>query len=103
MNSTKLPLLLCHGTRSCMDAVHVVISHMFDCLVMTLPVNEDDLNWLVPIIIISVDKDEQHVVSGEVQMEYTIPELPVTDIITVKFDASELRNILKTYVYNINI
>lgn len=90
---------MCRGTRNCMDTVHDVIGHMFDCLVMALPLNEDDLKWLVPITIISVKKDEQSMVSGEVHMEYTVPELPVTDTIKVKFDTSELRKILRKYVY----
>ncbi|XP_014468079.1 PREDICTED: uncharacterized protein LOC106741033 [Dinoponera quadriceps] len=102
-NSTRLPLLLCRGTCSCMNAVHNVINHMFDCLVMALPVNEDDLNWLIPIIIISVNKDEQPTVSGEIHMEYTVPELPATDTIRVKFDASELRKILTNIIDQNNI
>lgn len=93
-NSTRLPLLLCRGIRNCMDAVHVVITHMFDCMVMALPVDENDLKWLIPIMITSNNKDEQPIISGEVNMEYTVPELPVTDTIKVKFDASDLRKIL---------
>ncbi|XP_025161452.1 uncharacterized protein LOC105183971 isoform X2 [Harpegnathos saltator] len=102
-NTTKLPLLLCRGTRNCIDAVHIVISHMFDCLVMALPISEDDLNWLIPIIIVLVDKDEQPIVSGEVHMEYTVSELPVTDTIKVKFDISELRKILKNIINQNNM
>ncbi|XP_032679773.1 uncharacterized protein LOC116848114 isoform X3 [Odontomachus brunneus] len=97
-NSTRLPLLLCRGTRNCMNAVHIVITHMFDCMVMALPVDENDLKWLIPIMIISVNKDEEPIISGEVHMEYTVPELPVTDTIKVKFDISELRKILTSIV-----
>ncbi|XP_032682571.1 uncharacterized protein LOC116849487 isoform X2 [Odontomachus brunneus] len=60
-NSTRLPLLLCHGTRN-------------------------------------FNKDEEPIISGEVHMEYTVPELPVTDTIKVKFDISELRKILTSIV-----
>lgn len=94
---------MCRGTHNCTDAVHVVISHMFDCLMMTLPVDENDLKWLIPIMIISMNKDEQPMISGEVHMEYTVPELPVTDTIKVKFNTSELRKILTRYAYNINV
>jgi hypothetical protein len=53
---------------------------------------------LLPIIIIASDKDDQPIVDGEVQMEYIVPELPVTDTITVKFNTSDLRKILLAYV-----
>ncbi|XP_011703289.1 PREDICTED: uncharacterized protein LOC105459182 [Wasmannia auropunctata] len=92
-NSVRLPLLLCRGTRSCMEAVHAIIGRMFDCLVVTLPANADDLSWLIPIII-TTTKEEEPIVSGEVQMEYTVSELPVTDTIRVKFHTSDLRKIL---------
>ncbi|XP_011169215.1 uncharacterized protein LOC105202410 [Solenopsis invicta] len=97
-NSIRLPLLLCRGTHSCMNAVHDIIGRMFDCLVVALPVNEDDLSWLLPIIIIASDKDDQPIVDGEVQMEYIVPELPVTDTITVKFHTLDLRKILSVIV-----
>lgn len=96
-NSTRLPLLLCRGTRSCMNAVHTIIGRMFDCLIVTLPANEDDLRWLVPIIITINNKDEP-IISGEVQMEYTVPELPLTDAIKVKFHSSDLKEILSAIV-----
>lgn len=80
-----------------MDAVHNIIGRMFDCLVIALPADENDLNWLIPIIIMATNKDEQPILSGEVQMEYTMPELPVTDTITVKFHVSDLRKILSVY------
>jgi len=73
---------------------------MFDCLTIALPLNGDDLNWLVPIIIMSNEED-QPVVSGEIKMEYTVPGLPVTDIITIKFQISDLRKILMAYVRRI--
>lgn len=71
---------------------------MFDCSVIALPANEDDLSWLIPIIIMPNNKEEKSAVSGEVQMEYIIPQLPVTDTITVKFHISDLRKILTAYV-----
>ncbi|KYN01567.1 PREDICTED: centromere protein L-like [Cyphomyrmex costatus] len=92
-NAIRLPLLLCRGTSSCMNAVHTIIGRMFDCLIVTLPANEDDLRWLVPIIITATNKDES-IVFGEVQMEYTVPGLPVTDVIKVKFHSSNLKEIL---------
>ncbi|XP_067211453.1 centromere protein L-like isoform X2 [Linepithema humile] len=106
-NSIKLPLLLCRGTRSCIDAVHTIISYMFDCLITTLSVDEEDLRWFIPIVIMTAKKKQ----SGEVQMEYIVPKLPVTDIIdtmtdtitntitdtiTVKWDILALKKILDT-------
>lgn len=100
-NLIRLPLLLCRGTSTCIDAVHATIIRMFDCSIIMLPAKESDLNWLVPIIVMT--NQEEPVVSGEVQMVYTVPELPVTDTITVKFQTGDLRKILSAYVYSINI
>ncbi|XP_011875514.1 PREDICTED: centromere protein L-like [Vollenhovia emeryi] len=97
-NSIKLPLLLCRGTRNCMDAVNAIISRMFDCSVVALSANEDDLSWLIPIIIMSTDKEEQSIISGEVQMQYTVPELPISDTITVKFHTEDLKKILSVII-----
>lgn len=101
-NSIKLPLLLCRGTRSCMDAVHAIIARMFDCLITTLPAKDFDLRWLVPIIIMSANEEQQSIPEGVVQMIYTVPELPVRDTITVKFQTLELRKILTSIVTNQN-
>lgn len=74
---------------------------MFDCLIIALPAKEYDLSWLIPIIIMT--NKEEPVVSGEVKMMYTVPELPVTDTITVKFQSADLRKILLAYVYTVLI
>ncbi|KAL0103480.1 hypothetical protein PUN28_017616 [Cardiocondyla obscurior] len=97
-NSIRLPLLLCRGTQSCMNAAHDIIGRMFDCQIVALPANEHDLNWLIPIIIMATDKEEQPILSGEVRMEYVVPELPVSDTITVTFDVVHLRKILLTII-----
>lgn len=99
-NLARLPLLLCRGTSNCIDAVHSTIIRMFDCLIITLSLKEDDLSWLLPIIIMT--NKEEPVVSGEVQMVHTVPDLPVTDTITVKFQTTELRKILSAIIINQN-
>lgn len=86
---------MCHGTRSCINAVRSIISDMFDCLITELSVDEDDLKWFIPIIIMTATRKEQ---SGEVKMQYIVPELPVTDTITVKFHTLTLKKILTAYV-----
>ncbi|XP_015432801.1 PREDICTED: uncharacterized protein LOC107188918 [Dufourea novaeangliae] len=93
-NSIRLPLLLCRGSRSSMVIVHNVLSYMFDCLVMALPVQEDDLIWLVPIVITPAIGEEHPKSTGEIRMEYKIPELPDTNAIIMKFQISELLKIL---------
>lgn len=97
-NLIRLPLLLCSGTNTCIAAVHDTINRMFDCLIIALPAKEYDLSWLIPIIIMT--NKEEPVVSGEVKMMYTVPELPVTDTITVKFQSAELRKILLAIITN---
>ncbi|CAL1688395.1 unnamed protein product [Lasius platythorax] len=97
-NLIRLPLLLCSGTSTCIDAVHATINRMFDCLIIALPAKEHDLSWLIPIIIMT--NKEEPAVSGEVKMVYTIPELPVTDTITVKFQSADLRKILLAIITN---
>lgn len=99
-NLIRLPLLLCSGTNTCIAAVHATINRMFDCLIIALPAKEYDLSWLIPIIIMT--NKEEPVVSGEVKMMYTVPELPVTDTITVKFQSADLRKILLAIITNQN-
>ncbi|KZC10841.1 hypothetical protein WN55_01540 [Dufourea novaeangliae] len=72
-NSIRLPLLLCRGSRSSM---------------------EDDLIWLVPIVITPAIGEEHPKSTGEIRMEYKIPELPDTNAIIMKFQISELLKIL---------
>ncbi|KMQ86789.1 centromere protein l-like protein [Lasius niger] len=72
-NLIRLPLLLCSA-------------------------KEHDLSWLIPIIIMT--NKEEPAVSGEVKMVYTVPELPVTDTITVKFQSADLRKILLAIITN---
>ena len=84
-NSIRLPLLLCRGTVGAIRTVHNVLSHMFDCMIIALPVHEDDLIWLVPIIITPINKEKQTKSTDEIRMEYRIPELKNTDTITIKF------------------
>ncbi|GAB1864382.1 alpha-1,2-Mannosidase [Camponotus japonicus] len=99
-NLIRLPLLLCRGTSTGIDAVHATIIRMFDCSIIVLPAKECDLSWLVPIIIMT--NKEEPIVSGEIQMVYTVPELPITDTITVKFQTGDLRKILSAIITNQN-
>ncbi|XP_068974998.1 uncharacterized protein [Bombus flavifrons] len=101
-NSVRLPLLLCRGTPSAIRTVHNVLSRMFDCMIIALPAHEDDLIWLVPIIITPADKEEQTKHTDEICMEYKIPELENTDTITIKFLVLDLIKILTVIVKDQN-
>ncbi|CAK9800254.1 Centromere protein L [Anthophora plagiata] len=98
-NSVRLPLLLCRGTKSAMGSVHNILSRMFDCMIIALPIQEDDLIWLVPIVITPIN-EQQPKSTDEIHMEYKIPELPNTDTITIKFPILDLIKILKIIVKN---
>lgn len=100
-NSLRLPLLLCRGTKSCMRAVHDALGYMFDCMVIALPIQEDDLLWLVPIVIVPINGEEGPKVTDEIHMTYTIPYLSNTDTITFQFKLVELIKILTVYVYKL--
>ena len=76
-----------------------MLSRMFDCMIIALPAHEDDLIWLVPIIITPADKEEQTKHTDEIRMEYKIPELENTDTITIKFLVLDLIKILTVYVF----
>ncbi|KOC66964.1 hypothetical protein WH47_12391 [Habropoda laboriosa] len=99
-NSVRLPLLLCRGTRSAMGAVHNILSRMFDCMIITLPAQEDDLIWLVPLLLTPINEREHPKSTDEIHMEYKVPELPNTDTITIKFPILDLIKILKIIVTN---
>ncbi|XP_076476309.1 uncharacterized protein LOC117157223 isoform X2 [Bombus vancouverensis nearcticus] len=64
--------------------------------------SEDDLIWLVPIIITPADKEEQTKHTDEICMEYKIPELESTDTITIKFLVWDLIKILTVIVKDQN-
>ncbi|XP_063995192.1 uncharacterized protein LOC135172768 [Diachasmimorpha longicaudata] len=87
--SLRLPLLLCRGTKSAMKAVHITLGNMFDCHVVALPATEDDLKWLVPVVLQPSHKDDPPQ-KGEARLEYRVPGLPITDSITVKLEVADL-------------
>ncbi|XP_015594461.1 centromere protein L isoform X2 [Cephus cinctus] len=95
-NSVTLPLLLCRGTQSGTRAVHIIIGHMFDCMIVALDASQDDLLWLLPIILTPASDEEETSKSSEVSLEYRIPGLPLTDTINVKFLLSTLVTIWKS-------
>ncbi|XP_029047373.1 uncharacterized protein LOC114878116 [Osmia bicornis bicornis] len=98
VNSVRLPLLLCHGAQSTIRTVHNVLNLMFDCIIIGLHAQEDDLMWLVPIIITPTNNEEYPKDKDEIQMVYKIPELPDSDTITIKFTILDLIKILKVII-----
>ncbi|KAK2579356.1 hypothetical protein KPH14_008305 [Odynerus spinipes] len=97
-NSIKLPLLLCRGIPTCMNAVHSTLSRMFDCLIIALRVKEDDLMWLLPIVMIPVNDEEYPKNTEEVRLEYVVPGVPKTDTIIVKLGSLDLVKILDVII-----
>ena len=95
--STRYPLLLCRAAKSSMIAVHTTICHMFDCIVVALPATEDELTWLVPILL-DPNMNENETESGEIRLEYRVPGLTDSSNIIVKFDHSALSKLWKAYV-----
>lgn len=72
-------------------------------MVIALPAKEDDLMWLVPIIITPGSKKNRPQSTQEARLEYTIPELPATDTITIKFKVIDMVKVLEMYVHNMFI
>ncbi|XP_011503073.1 PREDICTED: centromere protein L-like [Ceratosolen solmsi marchali] len=89
-NTGKLPLLLCRGTANTMRAVHSILGHMFDCLFVALPTNEEDLKWLLPILIRATEEEYKADSETEAMLEYLVPYLPTSNSITVKFHIKKL-------------
>lgn len=86
--SIKLPILLCRGTKSGMNAVHTVLGNMFDCQIVELSATEEDLKWLVPIVL-NPSGDAVND-KGDVKFEYKIPGLSSSDSITTKNNTKDL-------------
>ncbi|KAI4498841.1 hypothetical protein M0802_006016 [Mischocyttarus mexicanus] len=102
-NTTRLPLLICRGTRPCMNIVHSTFSRMFDCLIIELPIEQDDLIWLLAIIILPVEDDKNSKNSKkniDVKLEFTVPGLPINNTINVEFKRLDLVNILNAIIEN---
>lgn len=93
-----MPLLLCRGAQSTMKAVHQTLCHMFDCIITTVKATEDDLKWIVPIVLTAEESQTRETMKGDLKLEYTVPDLPVTETITVKFSVSDVSEMWKTYV-----
>ncbi|XP_047366982.1 centromere protein L-like [Vespa velutina] len=101
-NSVKLPLLLCRGTRTCMNVVHSTFNRMFDCLIIALPIEQDDLMWLLPIIILPTSEEKYPNDTEEVRLEYLVPGLSTTNTITAKFSTLDLIKILNAIMESQN-
>ncbi|XP_015181207.1 PREDICTED: uncharacterized protein LOC107068893 isoform X2 [Polistes dominula] len=99
-NTTRFPLLLCRGSRPCMNIVHSTFNRMFDCLIIKLPIEEDDLIWLLAIIIVPVNDNDNLNKNKDVTLEFKVPGLPINNTISVLFKILDLINILNAIIEN---
>lgn len=76
---------------------------MFDCILVSLSATADDLSWLLPIIISPKIENDKTKINDEVSFEYTIPGLPLSENITIKFSLSNLIKLWGRYYIRINI
>lgn len=97
--SVKLPLLLCKGTKNTMKAVHITLGNMFDCTIVALSATEEDLKWLVPVVLQPSDEDEDIEQEGQARFEYKIPGEIMSNTIAAKYDISCLMDIWSAYVF----
>lgn len=101
-NSVKLPLLLCRGIRTCMNVVHSTLSRMFDCIIISLPMEGDDLMWLLPIMVIPASEEETPKKNEDVVLEYVVPGLPTTDTITIRLNFYDIIKTLNMIMKDTN-
>ncbi|XP_066595336.1 uncharacterized protein [Prorops nasuta] len=92
-NAVRLPLLLCSGSKSCINAVHNTINHLFDCMIIALPAKQDDLMWLTLIILVQ-NEEESSSKKSLIKLKYIVPELSPMDTITTKFDFAAIITML---------
>ena len=101
-NATRLPLLLCRGTPNTMKTVHATLSYMFDCSFLPLKTSSEDLAWLLPIILSSGEvKEKINRSKGptEATLEFTLPNVPASSNISIKFLISNLIQLWKRYFF----
>ncbi|XP_033211822.1 centromere protein L-like [Belonocnema kinseyi] len=91
--SVHLPLLLCRGTQNAMKTVHSIVSRMFDCTIVALPITDNDLKWLLPINLSPESNNSRKVKNELILLEYVVPRLPLTDTISVKFRVEDLKEL----------
>ncbi|XP_076177704.1 uncharacterized protein LOC143151996 isoform X2 [Ptiloglossa arizonensis] len=101
-NCMRLPLLLCHGTKSTMKIVHKTLGHMFDCIIIALNALEEDLVWLIPIVVSPTNEEEHPKRTDTISMEYKLTTSLDTDIIIIHFKISDLIRIVKMYAKDQN-
>ncbi|KAJ8679014.1 hypothetical protein QAD02_014801 [Eretmocerus hayati] len=93
--STRLPLLLCRGNVGATRVVHSVLGMMFDCTVVALPLDPEDLCWLLGIMLspsagLPKPKDEVAI------LDYFVPGLPKNNTVSVSFNVRDLVNLWKS-------
>lgn len=72
---------------------------MFDCTIVKLSINEEDLKWLTLMVLMSIDKDNSKLYKSNFHMEYIIPGIDPHNCIDMQFSISNLRAILEGYVH----
>ncbi|XP_058793864.1 centromere protein L-like [Phymastichus coffea] len=95
-NSTRLPLLLCRGTVRTMRAVHAILGRMFDCMIVSLPTNAEDLAWLLPIFISPGGGQDTIKEHHEALLEYSVPGLHKSECLHIRFLIKDLMELWKS-------
>lgn len=99
--SLQLPILLSRGLQTVTQAVHIILSQMFDCIITALPASQVDLMWLTVIILNSGDRVENRKSKQQTQreliLEYQVPGLPASELITVKLPLNSVLNLWSKY------
>ncbi|XP_046744485.1 centromere protein L-like [Diprion similis] len=94
--NVKLPILLNRGLQGVAHAVHSTLSQMFDCTITAMPASQEDLMWLTTIILnseVAESRKTRKAAEYELILEYTIPELPPSDLIKVKFPLKTMKTL----------
>ncbi|XP_046427694.1 centromere protein L-like isoform X1 [Neodiprion fabricii] len=92
----KLPILLNRGLQGVAQAVHSTLSQMFDCTITAMPASQEDLMWLTTIVLnsdVAESRSTKKTAQYELILEYTIPELPASDLIKVKFPLKTMKTL----------
>lgn len=87
---------------STIKTVHTILSEMFDCILIPLPANSEDLRWLLPILLGPGCGQESVRDNDEVRLEEVGHSqlTPKRYALTIKFKMKNPIDLWKRFVWN---
>lgn len=88
---SQLPVLICKkGSEKITACVHDILQKLFDCVIVKYIFDQRDLQWL---FVISVDLEDRFTDSGNIELNFTVPQLTTKNTFSIEIEAEATRKI----------